>query len=91
MGPLQVSPSLSIRAPPCRHPGLCLAPGKSSLLMKLLICFFPRCALRHFGSQLVQFAFALVIVLLCKRVYRLLPSLCWIPPQPAHEAFHKCG
>lgn len=91
MGPLQVSPSLSIRAPPCHHPGLSRALGKSSLLMKQLICFFARCALRHFDSQLVLFAFALVIVLLCKHVYQLFPSLCWIPPQPAHEAFHKCG
>lgn len=71
--PLQASLSLSSSAPPRRHPGLSLSPGKWASLMKLLLRFFPQHSLRRLGSQLVLFAFALVIVLLCKCVYQLFP------------------
>ncbi|XP_016078142.1 PREDICTED: intraflagellar transport protein 27 homolog isoform X3 [Miniopterus natalensis] len=41
---------------------------------------------RRSGSQLALFEFALVILLLCKRVYRLSPH-CSIPRQPTQEVF----
>ena len=74
---LQMAPSPSSSAPvvPCphHHPWAQPPPGKSSLLTKALISLSPPCALRHLGSQLALFELALVILLLCKRVYRLAP------------------
>lgn len=49
--------------------------------------FFPRRALRRFGSQLALFAFALIVVMLCKCVYQLLPFLVPDPSSAGARGF----